>query len=379
MSKPRYTFVGAGGIGGLIGSWMARAGCDVTFVERWSDHAAAIAERGMRVSGSRGEHHVSVPAITANQLDQLAPLETVVVAVKSHDTREALTQLLPYATDDTLFVSMQAGMNLHLYEEIVGANRTIAANPHFGGALVNPGHLEAGFPNYVWIGELDGSVTPRLQQLQQDLLHWGPTYISDNVKGVAWSKFCFGSQTVMTSVTPLGTEDALVSREARLAAGTLVREVIDVAHAHQIKLAAFDFFDPSPYEMASPADTSGLHFWIQHAWPRHEVFRGASFHKFVKTGSGMSWDLLYRNRKTETGARIEALRHYARQAKIAIPFNKALWTMIQQIETGERPLESHNIQTLCAQIRDAGGRLLTDAPPVSASVDSDTLVRQGGS
>jgi 2-dehydropantoate 2-reductase len=357
----RYTIVGAGGIGGLIGAWMARGGCDVTFVERWAEHAAAIDHDGLAITGSRGRHHVRVPAITTDGLADVAPLDTVVVAVKGHDTRAALEQLLPYAADDTLFVSMQAGENVHIFEEVVGRERTVAANPHFGGALVDPGHLEAGFPNYVWIGELDGRITPRLQRLQQDLLHWGPTHISDDILAVVWSKFCFGSQTVMTSITDRPSGQELETPRARLVAGELVREAISVAEGHGIELAAFDFFDPSPYVGATSDDASGLHFWIELAWPRHEVFRAHGFHTFVKTGSGMKWDLLYRKRKTETGARVRALRLAADRAGIAIPFNEALLDVVTGIERGDRPMHDDNIDDLGRVIGSAGGTLLTDS------------------
>ena len=366
MAEPRYTFVGAGGIGGLIGSWMARGGCDVTFVERWPEHTQAIAEGGVRVSGARGEHHVRVPAVTPDAVASLAPLDVVVVAVKSHDTREALEQLLPHANDDTVFVSMQAGMNLHLFADIVGEERTIAANPHFGGALVDPGHLEAGFPNYVWLGELDGRITERVQRIQQGFLHWGPTYLSERIQGVVWSKFCFGSQTVLSSITDRGTGAAMDSERARLAAGELVREVIRVADAQGIELVAFDFFDPAPYRDATAADPSGLHWWIRHAWPRHEVFRGPSFHRYVKTGSGMTWDLTYRRRATETGARIEALRHYARATGVPIPRNEALWETIDAIERGVTPLQHANIEALASRFEAEGAPLFAQTGTATA-------------
>ena len=48
----RYTFVGAGGIGGLIGTWMTRGGCDVTFVDRWPEHVAALDQDGVRITGT---------------------------------------------------------------------------------------------------------------------------------------------------------------------------------------------------------------------------------------------------------------------------------------------------------------------------------------
>ena len=151
----RFAVVGAGGIGGLIGSWMARAGCDVTLIERWREHVDAINHEGMRIDGARGIHQIKVRAITPDQIATIAPLQMVIVAVKTQDTRRALEQLLPYSTAQTAFVSMQAGYNALEFERLVGAERTIVGNPHFGGALVSPGHLEAGFPNTIWIGEWD--------------------------------------------------------------------------------------------------------------------------------------------------------------------------------------------------------------------------------
>ena len=353
----RYTFVGAGGIGGLIGTWLTRGGCDVTFVDRWEEHVRALNDDGVRITGSRGEHHVRVTAVTPDALPSLAPLETVVVAVKSHDTRAALEQLLPYATDDTVFVSMQAGENLFVFEEVVGAARTIGADPNFGGALVDPGPLEAGFPNYVWIGEMDGRITPRLQRLQQDLLHWGPTYVTDNIQGTVWTKFVYGSQIVLTAITDKPSGEALETDQARIVAGEVVKEAIGVADALELRLVGFDFFDPAPYAAASARDASGLHFWIRHAWPRHEVFRAPSFHRFVKTGSGLRWDLTYRKRKSEGTAMLHALIRAADSVGVPVPFNRALLAVIEQIERGERPLSDDNFADLAQMIEREGGEL----------------------
>lgn len=357
MAEPRYTFVGAGGIGGLIGSWMARAGCDVTFVDRWTEHVEAIDRNGVRISGSRGQHHVCVRAVTLDALATLAPLETVVVAVKSHDTRAALEQFLPYATEETAFVSMQAGENLFVFEEVVGPQRTIGADPNFGGALVDPGHLEAGFPNYVWIGELDGRITPRLQRLQQDLMHWSPTYITDNIKGTVWTKFVYGSQIVLTAITDKASGEALETEQARIVAGEVVKEAIAVADGLGLQLVGFDFFDPDPYRAATAEDTSGLHFWIRHAWPRHEVFRAPSFHSFVKTGSGLRWDLTYRKRKSEGTTMLQALIRAADLVGVPVPFNRSLLRVIEEIERGERQLSDENFDDLATMIAREGGEL----------------------
>jgi 2-dehydropantoate 2-reductase len=76
------------------------------------------------------------------------------------------------------------------------------------------------------------------------------------------------------------------------------------------------------------------------------VFRAHSFHAFVKTGSGMKWDLLYRRRKTETGARVAALQRAASDVGQGVPLNEALGELMAEIEEGHRPLQAANVDDL---------------------------------
>jgi 2-dehydropantoate 2-reductase len=349
----KYVIVGAGGIGGLQGAWMARAGCDVTFVDRWAEHIDAIQAKGMHIDGSRGIYDIPVKAASPDELDKLAPLEMVIIAVKSQDTREAVRQLLPYSTPQTAFVSMQAGENLHVVEAIVGSERTIGADPNYGGALVAPGHLEAGFPNYIWIGEMDGSFSSRLRQLQLDLMHWTPTYMTDNIRGTVWTKFVYASQIVLSALMDRSSGEAMKEIKHRRVAGALVNEAIQVADALGIRLVGFDFFDPAPYRDYGSENDDTLLFWLDHAWPRHEVFRQYGFHKYVKTGSGVRWDIVHRKRSSESTAFMEALTRAAVQAGLDMPLNQALLNIIHEIERGERSLDDGNFELMSAIIENA--------------------------
>jgi 2-dehydropantoate 2-reductase len=306
---------------------------------------------------------VRVPAITPDRLAERAPLEAVVVAVKVQDTRRALEQLLPHSTLDTFFVSMQAGMNLHTFAEVVGPCRTIGADPNYGGVAVGPGHLEAGFPNYIHIGELDGSVTPRLQRLQRDMNHWTPTHITDNILGTVWSKFVYGSQIMCTAMTDRPSGEALATRARRLVGGALVAEAMRVSDALGIDLEPFDFFDPEAYRVTDADDLQGMLFWIEHAWPRHEVFRRHSSHAFANTGSIWRWDIVHQKRPSEATAFVDTLRTAALQVGLEIPLNDALQQILREIERGERPMADENFDEL-ASIVDREGLAL----PSRASV-----------
>jgi len=314
----------------------------VTFVDHWGEHVSAINLHGLCVEGSRGSHRISVCTITPDRLDELAPLDAVIVAVKSQDTHAALAQLLSYSTEQTCFVSMQAGMNLPTFEGIVGRERTIGGDPNYGGVVVEPGRLEAGFPNYILIGELDGRYTDRLRSLQRDLNQWTPTYMTANVQGAIWSKFIYGSEIQCAALTDRVRGEALRPRRHRLIATAAVLEAMRVADALHVELVSFDFFDPEVYRLFDGADLKSMSFWADRAWPRHEVFRKHGTHQFVNMGSIWRWDIVNQRRESEAGSYLEALRAAATRVGLDVPINAAIVQMIREIESGVRTMRDQN-------------------------------------
>ena len=106
----KFTIIGSGAIGGLAGAYLHKAGHDVTFVDRWKEHVDALNANGLKVDGVRGDmHFANVKAKTPDQLS--GDLGVVLVATKSQHTLEALKQITPLLTADSLVVSYQNGFN----------------------------------------------------------------------------------------------------------------------------------------------------------------------------------------------------------------------------------------------------------------------------
>ena len=85
------TIVGAGAIGGLIGAHLWRAGHSVRLVDRERAHVAAIQAGGLEVAG----HAQFVARVPACEPEAVAgPIETLVLAVKTLHTEEALAPLV---------------------------------------------------------------------------------------------------------------------------------------------------------------------------------------------------------------------------------------------------------------------------------------------
>src|SRR5215831_20335706 len=179
------TIYGAGAIGGLTGACLARAGEDVLMVDKVGDHVEAMNRRGLRITGA-ADFTARVRACAP--ADLAGPLGLTFLAVKSQDTDAALDVLAPLAGPDTVVVSMQNGMNPPRLAERLGAERVIAAFVSFPADWQGPGHIEHGGAGNVWVGELDGRRTERLEGVRGLLSHVANAHVTDNIAGYLWAK-----------------------------------------------------------------------------------------------------------------------------------------------------------------------------------------------
>jgi len=346
----RVTIVGAGAIGGLAGAYMTRAGHDVLLVDRWVEHVAALNSRGLTIDGVRGDLNVPVRAATPDQLT--GPLEAVLIATKSQHTADAVRQLLPLVGPQTFFVSYQNGFNEPLIADILreaglgGMERVIGSIPNYGGALVDPGHIEFVHEGAIQLGEMDGSSTERLRTLAGMLGALTEVQTSANVWGQIWAKEVYSAQVVFSALADASIGETLgVERYARIA-GAVVREALEIAEANGITVEAFDFFDPANYRPQTPADTRKLIDNINHAIWLLKKDQKPQTHAFRKKGSGIWWDIVYRDRPSEVRASNGKLVEFGRAVGADVRLNEKLNGMIYEIEEKKRALGFANFDEL---------------------------------
>jgi len=360
-NRMRVTIVGAGAIGGLAGAYMRRAGHDVLLVDRWAEHVDALNARGLRIDGVRGEHTIPVRATTPDRLS--GPLEAVLIATKSQHTEEALRALLPLVGPQTFIVSYQNGFNEPMIAQMLrdawlgGNERVIGSIPNYGGALVDPGHIEFVHEGAIQLGEMDGSSSERLAELAGMLGALTDVQLSANVWGQIWAKEVYSAQVVFSALVDGSIGDTLgVERYARIA-GAIVRESLEIAEANGIAVEAFDFFDPANYRPKTAADTQRLIDNINHAIWLLEKDQKPGAHAFRKKGSGIWWDIVYRDRPSEVRASNGKLVEYGRAAGADVRLNEKLNAMIYEIEEKRRPLGYANYDELEAYVASIGKAL----------------------
>ena len=358
----KITIIGAGAIGGLAGAYMTKAGHDVLLVDRWKEHVDALNAKGMFIDGVRGEMTVPVKAATPDQLS--GDLGVVLIATKSQHTIEALKQIIPLLTPDSLVVSYQNGFNEP--DMIAALNAAglpgdgiiMGSIPNYGGALVDPGYIEYVHEGPIQLGEMSGEMTPRLKQLGDALSALTEVQYSDHIWGQIWAKEVYSAQVVFSALADAKIRDTLgVEKYARIA-GAVVKEALEIADANGIEIQAFDFFDPANYRVKTAEDTKKLLANIDHAiWLLKKDQDNKPTHNFKKKGSGIWWDIVYRKRPSETRAFAGKLIEYGKKAGADTRLNEKMTSMIYEIEDGTRQLGFHNFDELEAYAASIGKTL----------------------
>ena len=330
---------GAGAIGGTIGAHLARTGHDITFVDQAEDHIAAIGATGLRITGPLAEFTVRVPAVTPEAL--AGEFEHVVLAVKAQDTAAATRALTPHLSADGYVVSAQNGLNELVIKAIVGDRRTMGCFVNFGADYIEPGVIQYAGRGAVVVGEIDGRVTPRVEELHRALLEFEErAIVTRNIWGYLWGKLAYGAQLFATALTNDSIADALAAPAYRGVYIELAREVMRVADARGISPEGFDGFDPRAFtpDAGRARSERSLDDMVAHN------------RRSLKTHSGIWRDIAVRKRRTESDAQLGPIVTLGAEARVATPAVARLIELVHDVEEGRRTQSHETLDLLKAAI-----------------------------
>lgn len=344
VNRHQIVVVGTGAIGGLAGTFLSNAGYDVTLTDKWEDHIEALRTKGLYMDGVRGVKHFDVKACLTAELT--TPLDMLFIAVKSHDTVAAMESIKHLLTPETVVVCLQNGFNVETLQEYVEPSQIVGTVPNYGGALVDPGHLEFVHEGPIHIGELKGDITPRVRWLEEAFNNLTTTYVSTNILGEIWGKQCYFSQITLTALVDASVHRVLDVERYRQLGVILVGEALEVADAAGVSIPPSVSFDPVLYRPQTPEDTARILDYLEHFLGRLSRHKEKGQYKLVKKASGVWWDIVYRQRPSETPGLTGAVVDKAREYDVPVPLNQRLVEMIYQIERGERSMGWENLEEL---------------------------------
>ena len=252
----RFTIVGAGAIGGYLGTRLALAGEDVTFIARRRNLEAINAE-GFRLVLEDGtqEHARNVRAV--ERMAEAGPQDVVLLTLKAHQLREVVAELPALYGPDTVVVSMVNGVPWWYFHALGGPHegravtrvdpdgaiaraippeRVIGSVVYPAAELVAPGLVKLVEGNRFTVGEPSNERTPRVEALSQALMKAGfKAPVSRDIRSELWIKLwgnlSFNPISALTHATLEGICRFAPTRElARrmMAEGQAVAEALGV-------------------------------------------------------------------------------------------------------------------------------------------------------
>jgi 2-dehydropantoate 2-reductase len=334
----RILIEGIGGIGGVVAARMAQAGYPITLLTNNPNITKSINSGGLRINSPEGLAVVRCKAYT--HLDDLPtdePFDAAYLIMKANNVVQAAAATRPLLKPDGYVVTFQNGIVEDAVSTVIEPERIVSAIVGWGGTMHAPGVYERTTTGATHIGELDGSITPRLQHLEAALENVAPVVVTQNIRGALWAKLAINCTiTTIGGFTGELLGDMMQDKQTRLAFIRAYAEVIDTAEKLGVtpeKIAA------NPKALYVAPDNDGVMLLIKDQIVR---FVGRKYGR-IKSSILQS---LERGRPTE----IDYLNGYvveqARPVGVPTPVNARIVQLIKEIEAGTRSISPQNLDDL---------------------------------
>ncbi|MDA0182715.1 hypothetical protein OJ997_20555 [Solirubrobacter phytolaccae] len=231
----RILVVGGGAIGGITA---AGVDADVVVLDANEAHVAKLSDPGLVINEAAP---VKLEAVsTVDALD--GEFDFALIAVKAPLHHVAIPPLVERGGIGA-FVTLGNGLIQDRMVELVGEGNLLACLVEWGGSNVGPGELIRDSEGGYAVGELDGTITDRAQQLAAALEPIGHTRVTDNVRGMIWTKLQVNSTfTGLSAIS--GLRYGGVAEQGADAVFALWEEGVTVARAQDLRLEEMHHVDP---------------------------------------------------------------------------------------------------------------------------------------
>jgi 2-dehydropantoate 2-reductase len=242
----RVCIVGGGVIGSLYAAHIASV-AEVWVLTRRPEHARALEEKGLRISG---KHDFTARLRATTDAVQLPEVDLAILATKATQLEEAAAALegrVPAAT----VMTIQNGLGA---EEIVrrhGDWQLVSAVTFMSGVRRGDAHVEYELDTATWLGPYAGTATPfeRVQEIER-LLHDSDlaAVAFPDLLPAQWSKLIFNATVnTVSALTDLGHVSLFAREEEPTDLGHLVHQLVD--EGKRVADAAGVTLHEDPWEM----------------------------------------------------------------------------------------------------------------------------------
>jgi 2-dehydropantoate 2-reductase len=187
----KIAIVGTGAMGSVYAGHLGKAGHEVWAIDIWQEHIDAIAGSGLAVSGASGSFVVDNLQVGRAPADA-GSCDVWVIATKAADVDAAAAAVAPLLRPEDVVMAFQNGLGAgeRVAQRIPEGHIVIGIAEGFGSSIPEPGRVHHEGMRLIRIGEMNGGLTERVQQVERA---WSDAGF--NVKAFAdvprmiWEKF----------------------------------------------------------------------------------------------------------------------------------------------------------------------------------------------
>jgi 2-dehydropantoate 2-reductase len=201
----RILVIGAGAVGGYFGARLAHAGRDVTFLVR-PRRAEQLRRIGLQVTEPEFSFAVTPKIVLASELAaHPATYDLILLSTKAYSLASAMEDFAPAVGPDTAILPLLNGMT-HLdalsarfgKHAVLGGSTRISSDLDAEGRVISMDKML----HDLHFGELDKSVTPRIQAINETLSNAGfDALLEPDIVAFMWHKWTILS--ALASITCL--------------------------------------------------------------------------------------------------------------------------------------------------------------------------------
>src|SRR5215470_4670453 len=338
----KLLFVGAGAIGSYLGSFLSRAGHDVTLVDPWAEQVDTINRQGISVTGPHDPFVARPKAVHLNEAARLPrDFDIAFVAMKVYDTAWATQLAVRHLAPHGYVVSSQNTWPDPVVASVAGPSRSVGLiMSKIGVALWKPGEVERGMErgtgkghDVFRPGEHDGRITPRVNELAEMLSVIDGSRATDNLWGERWCKLSQNSMgNPVQAMSGLGSLEIASSEVGRAITIHLAGESARVGLAQGYTIPKFN------------GETAER--WA--ASTNRETWQALDTMLTPKSAGGRNWKAsmaqdVHKGRPTEIDYMNGHVVAKGKEKGVPTPISAATVEVMHEVENGTRKPAAENI------------------------------------
>ncbi|HEY3424987.1 MAG TPA: 2-dehydropantoate 2-reductase [Negativicutes bacterium] len=320
----RSAILGAGSLGIIIGALVAKGGYQIDLIDSYKENVDALNANGATVTGLL-DLNMPVTALTPDQMEGCYDL--VFLLTKQTNNDVALKLLLPHLHKDSIVCTLQNGIPEEAVAAYVGKDRTIGGAVLFGATFKEPGVsiLTSPYENTremaFTIGEMDGALRPRLQQVKAILETIGKVEVAINLMDIRWTKLLMNTTfSGMAAALNCTFGDVLASPKAMECIAHIADETVKVCHAQGYRMVEVLGESFENFELTNDADIPRKMPIFKRVWDNQGFQKGSMLQDLEK------------GRKTEIDCINGVVCQKGREFGFATPYNDKVVELIKAAE-----------------------------------------------